>query len=60
MAQPKIQTISNQSSVLQQSIEADEYHSATAKTADEARKLIEAGFEYVCDFNGVKLFRKIK
>ncbi len=29
-----------------------------AQTVDEAKTLIEAGFEYVCDFNGVKLFRK--
>ena len=40
--------------------ETDEYHSATAKTIDEAQKLIEAGFEYVCDFNNIKLFRKRK
>ena len=38
--------------------ESDEYHSAVAKTIEEARKLIEAGFEYVCDVDGVKLFRK--
>jgi len=40
--------------------ETDEYHSATAKTIEEAQKLIEAGFEYVCDFNDIKLFRKRK
>jgi integrase len=38
----------------------DEYYSATANTIDEARKLIECGFEYVTEFNGVKLFRKRK
>jgi integrase len=38
----------------------DEYVSATANTIDEARKLIESGFEYVCDVDGVKLFRKRK
>ena len=38
--------------------ESDEYHSAVAKTIEEARKLIEASFEYVCDVDGVKLFRK--
>ena len=40
--------------------EADEYHSAVVATIEEARKLIEAGFEYVCDMDGVKLFRKHK
>jgi len=29
-------------------------------TVEEAKELIEAGFEYVCDFDGVKLFRKRK
>jgi integrase len=37
----------------------DEYHSATAKTVLEAQKLVE-GFEYVCDFGEIKLFRKRK
>lgn len=40
--------------------ESDEYHSAVAKTVEEARDLIEAGFEYVCDLEDVKLFRKRK
>jgi len=38
----------------------DEYHFATAKTIEEAGKLIEAGFEYVCHHEGVMLFRKRK
>jgi integrase len=38
----------------------DEYHSAIARTVEEARKLIEEGYEYVCDVDGVKLFRKRK
>jgi len=38
----------------------DEFHSATAKTVEEAKKLIEAGFEYVCEIEGIKLFRKRK
>jgi hypothetical protein len=42
------------------SFESDEYHSATATTVQEAQKLVEAGFEYVCDFNDTKLFRKRK
>jgi integrase len=39
---------------------SDEYHSAIAKTLDEARQLIEQGFEYICEMEGVKLFRKRK
>jgi site-specific recombinase XerD len=38
----------------------EEYYSATAKTVEEAKKLIEQGFEYVTDLEGVKLFRKRK
>ena len=38
----------------------DEYHPATAKTIEEACKLIEAGFEYVCHHEGAILFRKRK
>ena len=41
-------------------IEGDEFHSATAKTVQEAAKLIEQGFDYVCDIDAVKLFRKRK
>jgi len=41
-------------------IEGDEFHSATAKTVDEAAKLIEQGFDFVCDIDAVKLFRKRK
>jgi len=38
----------------------EEYYSATAKTVEEAQKLIEQGFDYVCDIDAVKLFRKRK
>ncbi len=40
--------------------ESDEYHSAVAETTDEARKLIEAGFEYVCTHENSMHFRKRK
>jgi integrase len=40
--------------------ESNDYHSATAKTIDEASKLVEAGFEYVLTSNEVMLFRKRK
>ena len=42
------------------SLEGDEYSSAVARTLDEARKLVEEGFEYVTDVEGNKLFRKRK
>lgn len=38
----------------------DQYHSATATTVEEAQKLVEAGFEYVCSYDDVKVFRKPK
>jgi hypothetical protein len=31
-----------------------------AKTVEQAAELIEAGFEYVCEVDGVKVFRKRK
>ena len=37
-----------------------DYICTTAKTVDEAAKLIEQGFDYVTDVDGVKLFRKRK
>jgi len=38
----------------------DEYICKVAKTVEQAAELIEAGFEYVCEIDGVKLFRKRK
>lgn len=40
--------------------EEDEFYSATAKTVEEVAKLIEQGFDYVTEFDNVKLFRKRK
>jgi integrase len=40
--------------------ESNEYHSAVAKTVEEAKQLIESGFEYVCTIEDVELFRKRK
>lgn len=37
-----------------------EYISKVAKTEGEACSLIDAGFDFFCDFNGNKLFRKRK
>jgi len=38
----------------------DEFICKTARTVQEAAQLIEAGFEYVCEIDGVRLFRKRK
>ncbi|MEM3728568.1 MAG: tyrosine-type recombinase/integrase [Candidatus Bathyarchaeia archaeon] len=38
----------------------DEFYVRTAKTVEEACRLVEVGFEYVCDMDGVKIFRKRK
>jgi integrase len=40
--------------------EDDDYVCKTAASVKEATELIEAGFEYVCDMEAVKLFRKRK
>jgi len=42
------------------SVQSDEFHSAAAKTVEDARKLIEAGFEYVTEMDDLKIFRKPK
>lgn len=39
---------------------SEEYHVSVAKTVQEACQLIENGFEFVCDLDGAKLFRKRK
>jgi hypothetical protein len=40
---------------------SDEYYTAVAKTDEEARKLLEDGFEYVCTTpKDTMLFRKRK
>jgi len=40
--------------------ESDEYHTATASTIQEFRALLEAGYEYVKDMDGVMVCRKRK
>ncbi|MGC9345747.1 MAG: hypothetical protein ACP5ER_03015 [Candidatus Bathyarchaeales archaeon] len=40
--------------------ESDEYHVKTAKNIKEDEELISAGFEYVTERDGVKLYRKRK
>jgi hypothetical protein len=38
--------------------QSDEYYSAVAATLDQAAKLMETGFEYVCQKGKVMLFLK--
>lgn len=40
--------------------ESDEFDSAIAKSVEEAQKFIEVGFEYLCEMNKAKIFRKRK
>jgi len=40
--------------------EADDFTSAVAKTIHEVRQLVDAGFEYVTEMEGAKVFRKRK
>jgi hypothetical protein len=40
--------------------EDDDYLCKAANTVKEATELIEAGYEYVCDMDKIKLFRKRK
>jgi hypothetical protein len=40
--------------------ENDQYCTAIAGNIEDARKLVEAGFEYVCDHGNIMLFRKRK
>jgi integrase len=45
---------------LLETLENDEYHCKTANTVKEATQLIENGFEYITEIDGIKLFRKRK
>jgi len=38
----------------------EDYVCETASTVEEAKKLIEAGFEFVSEIEGVQLYRKVK
>ena len=40
--------------------EDEEYICKVANTIEEAKELIEVGFEYICEFDGIKAFRKRK
>ena len=38
----------------------EEWTHGVARTVEEACRLVDAGFEYVCGFQGAKIFRKRK
>ena len=40
--------------------ETEEFHSTTATKVPDVQKLVEAGYEYVCEMETIKLFRKRK
>jgi hypothetical protein len=40
--------------------EEDEYHTAIAKTLKEDDELLKAGFKYVTEREGIKIYRKRK
>jgi len=42
------------------SFEQDEFVCKVATTVKQASELIEVGYEYVCEIEGAKLFRKRK
>ena len=42
------------------SFKDDEYICKAARTVDEAKDLVEDGFDYVTEIDGLKLFRKRK
>jgi len=42
------------------SFKDDDFNAAVAHSEEEACKLVESGFDFVCDFNSNKIFRKRK
>ncbi|MEM1507887.1 MAG: hypothetical protein QW294_05475 [Candidatus Bathyarchaeia archaeon] len=45
---------------LVEGLKDDEYICKVARTPEEIAQLIEAGFEYVCEHEGLKFFRRRK
>jgi hypothetical protein len=41
-------------------LKPDGYICEVASSAKEAKKLVEQGYEYVCEIEGEQLFRKVK
>lgn len=40
--------------------ESNEYHTATSKSLERDEELLKAGFEYVTERDGIKIYRKQK
>jgi dihydropteroate synthase len=45
-------------SIIYQRTESDVWTVRAAKTVEEAMELLKVGFDYITDFEGLKLFRK--
>jgi len=45
---------------LVEGLKEDEFICKVARTPEEIAQLIEAGFEYVCEHEGLKFFKKMK
>jgi len=41
-------------------LKPDGYICEVASNVEEAKKLVEQGFEYVCEIEGEQLFKKVK
>jgi hypothetical protein len=41
-------------------LKPEQYVCETASSVKEAKRLVESGFEYVCEIEGEQLFRKVK
>ena len=53
-------TSANENDATSMPKESDDYVCKAAKTVEEARQLVEEGFDYVTEIDDVKLFRKRK
>lgn len=40
--------------------ENEDFICKVASTIEEAKTLVESGFQFICDFNGAKLFKRRK
>ena len=41
-------------------LQPTDYICETVRNAKEGKKLIKSGYEYVCEIDGLKMFRKVK
>jgi hypothetical protein len=60
MGHKKIETTLIYTQLIHFNEEEENYTCKTASNTNEAKQLIEQGFDYVTEFDGIKLFRKRK